>query len=65
MCCCLLSRTLAQQADRDETYFIMKSNGKAILRKAEIVLSRQIIDGGGFVGHPGASMNDSLGMKVS
>jgi hypothetical protein len=32
----------SQQEDGDETYFIMKSSGIAILRKAEIVLSRQV-----------------------
>jgi hypothetical protein len=37
-----LSLSRAQQADGDETYFIMKTNGRVILRKAEIVLSRQV-----------------------
>ncbi len=31
-----------QQADGGETYFIMKTYGRVILRKAEIVLSRQV-----------------------
>jgi hypothetical protein len=37
----VLSRA-QQQADGDETYFIVKSNGIVILRKAEIVLSGQV-----------------------
>jgi hypothetical protein len=36
------SRARAQQADEDETYFIMQSGRIAILRKVEIVLSRQV-----------------------
>ncbi len=37
-----LSRARAQQADGDEADFIMKSSGIAILRKAEMVLLRQV-----------------------
>ena len=36
------SRARAQQADGDETYFIMQSGRIANLRKVEIVLSRQV-----------------------
>jgi hypothetical protein len=32
------SLSRAQQTDGDETYFIMKSNGIAVLRKAEIIM---------------------------
>jgi hypothetical protein len=35
-----LFRARAQHADGDEHYFIVQSSGIAILRKAEIVLSR-------------------------
>jgi hypothetical protein len=42
-----------QQADGDETFFIMQLSGIAILRKVLFCpFETGIIDGGGFVGHP-------------
>ncbi len=50
----------AQHADGDEHYFIMQSSGIAILRKAEIVLSRQVSSTVVAL----SDINDFLGMKV-